>query len=92
MVRNDSTASGGKEEGIRKGEEITTVYCRWAETPAAISRRELTNVAAAAGSANASRGTVAENCGDSGRKCTSRKSCRRADIRAFNSAVGSCFQ
>ena len=67
-------------------------YCRCAEAPAAISRKALTNPAAASGSASASSCTVAENCGDSGRKRTCKMSGRRADISAFNSALGSCFQ
>ena len=61
-------------------------------TDDAISRNALTNPAAASGSAIDSRCTVAENCGDSGRKRTCTISCRRAAISAFNSALGSCFQ
>jgi hypothetical protein len=71
---------------------IKKFYCRCAEAPAAISRKALTNPAAESGSANASNRTVAENCGDSGRNRTCKMSCCRADINAFNSALGSCFQ
>ena len=67
-------------------------YCRCAEAPAASSRSVLRNPAAVAGSESASRVTVTENCGDSGRNRTCSTSCRCTIIRALSSEVGSSFQ
>src|SRR5262249_55808917 len=66
-------------------------YWRCAEAPAS-SRRRVRKVAAERGSARASSATVAENCGDWGRKRTLITSCWRTVIRALSSSEGSCFQ
>src|ERR1700693_988616 len=60
-------------------------YWRWAEAPAASSRKVVRKPAAVFGSYSASSEIVAENWGDSGRKRTCSTSCWRTVIRVLSS-------